>query len=70
VKAEILQIAHTRAALGKLTLVKYKGKDIDAKKIRRHVKQVVRQEMPFRVDLGGDDEKDVDLLGVLYGINM
>lgn len=56
-KEAILKIAHTRAAAGKLTLVKYKNKEIDLKKIRRHAKQTAKQDLSSKDALEDSAEK-------------
>jgi hypothetical protein len=56
-KEAILEIAQTRAAAGKLTLVKFKNKEIDLKKIRRHAKQTVRQDLSSKDALEDSAEK-------------
>jgi hypothetical protein len=43
-KRAVLDISQRRAQLGKATLVTYKGKQIDAKKLRREAKNVKRKE--------------------------
>jgi hypothetical protein len=44
-KAAICERGQTRAALGKSTVAKYKGKDVDPKKLRRFAKTAARKEI-------------------------
>jgi hypothetical protein len=43
-KAAMCDIIQTRAQLGKATKVKYKGQDLDSKKLRRFAKVKARQD--------------------------
>lgn len=41
-KTAILNHLQTRASIGRQTVVKYKGKTVDQKKLRRHCKSIIR----------------------------
>jgi len=47
-KAQICEVVQTRAALGKSTIVKYKGKEVDEKKLRRYAKGRRREQLVLR----------------------
>lgn len=42
------EIGQTRAVLGKSMVVKYKGKIVDPKKLRRHAKDAARKEIALK----------------------
>jgi hypothetical protein len=44
-KAAILELGQQRAALGKESAPRFKGKDVDFRKLRRHMKHVFRHEL-------------------------
>ncbi len=47
-KAQICEVVQTRTALGKSVVVKYKGKEVDEKKLRRYTKERRREQLAFR----------------------
>jgi hypothetical protein len=47
-KAQICEVVQTRAALGKSGIVKYKGKEVDEKKLRRYTKEKHREQLVLR----------------------
>lgn len=48
-KQKIIEYSQTRAQMGKSTVVRYKGKQVDARKLRREVKSIKRGEEDFIV---------------------
>ena len=52
-KAAICELGQTRAALGKSTAAKYKGRGVDPKKLRRYAKDVARKEVALNAAAGG-----------------
>lgn len=48
-KTAICDAVHTRAQMGKSSLVKYKGQDVDPGKIRRLVKTKRRQDIKMEI---------------------
>src|SRR5438876_2569032 len=62
-KAAICERGQTRAALGKSTVVKYKGKEVDSKKIRRHAKEAARKEIALNAAADGVGSQKGGLFG-------
>jgi CTP-dependent riboflavin kinase len=44
-KAQMCEIERTRASLGKSTVMKYKGQDLDPNKLRRYAKMASRKDV-------------------------
>jgi hypothetical protein len=44
-KAQMCDIEQTRANLGKATVIKYKGQEVDQNKLRRHAKIATRKDV-------------------------
>ncbi|KAA6410811.1 MAG: hypothetical protein FRX48_05121 [Lasallia pustulata] len=51
-KAALCDTLQTRAQAGKSTAVKYKGRDVDTKKLRRHLKTEARQDIALQSAAG------------------
>ena len=52
-KAELCNTFQTRAQSGKPTVAKFKGQDVDTKKLRRHLKTEARRDITLRSTVGG-----------------
>ena len=47
-KEQMIGIEHTRAALGKSTVIKYKGQEVDPNKLRRYAKMASRKDVVLK----------------------
>jgi hypothetical protein len=52
-KAALCESMQTRAQLGKLTVARYKGQDVDIKKLRRHLKTEARRGIALQATVSG-----------------
>jgi hypothetical protein len=63
-KAQMCEIEQTRAALGKSTVMKYKGQEVDQtiqNKLRRYAKMATRKEMVLNPRMGQGRSSDEGL---------